>query len=107
MVEIPALKARDGKIIEVLSDEVAVLSGGAKDGLRSGMLLVRESDRTSGPITVLFTEPDRCVIAMHRPGREAFPVSSGSAASPGISEPKPFDVGETISTRTPDAWNDR
>ena len=32
-----------GKIIEVLADQAAIMDVGAKDGLRSGMVFVREN----------------------------------------------------------------
>ncbi len=93
-------------IIEPISDGMAVLSGGEKDGLKAGMLLLRESNRFAGPVRVLFTEPDRCVIAMDRPDIRPMPEGAGQEEFMKAFGPQPFEVGEKISSRSPDAGRD-
>ncbi len=51
-----------GLIIELISQETGILNKGAKDGIRAGMLFVKEDNNASPYYTVLYVEEERCVI---------------------------------------------
>jgi hypothetical protein len=49
-------------ITELISQELVMLDKGAKEGLRAGMLFVRENDPNSPRYTVLYVDEARCLV---------------------------------------------
>jgi hypothetical protein len=85
-------KAVEGAIVQVLPNDVAVLSAGAKDGLRAGMEFVRRKGFASR-MKVLFCEADRSWVRISEPARPTLPESSPHPFDMML-RPEPFVVGE-------------
>jgi hypothetical protein len=95
-----------GTITEVLADHVAILSAGAKDGLKAGMEFVRTNRMRSSRLRVLFTETDRCIVRISTPEVGALPDSSPGPFAMMMLRPQPLEVGERVSSRSSDSSTD-
>jgi hypothetical protein len=97
-----------GTITEVLENQVAIMNVGARDGLKAGMVFLREkSGPFSGqtPIKVLFTETDRSFVRIDTTNVGPLPnYSSFESRWPFRS--KPLGPGEKVSSRSSDAKTD-
>jgi hypothetical protein len=91
-----------GTITEVLADHVAILSAGAKDGVKAGMEFVREIQLPVSRIRVLFTDTDRCIVRIGPPGVGALPDSRPVPFPVMMLGSQPPAVGERFSSRTAD-----
>lgn len=93
-----------GTITEVLADHVAIVSAGAKDGLKAGMELVGEEGSFSPPIKVLFTEADRCFVRIGATGIGigALPYALPAPIRMGM-QPEPLAVRQEFFSRAPDS----
>jgi hypothetical protein len=81
---------------------VAILDAGAKDGLKSGMEVVRADRSTPIHMKVLFTEADSSVVRLSNPDRSPLPESSPAPiAMESFLRPEPVAVGEKVSSRLP------
>ncbi len=93
-----------GTITEVLENQVAIMNVGARDGLKAGMVFVREqNDPFSGhtPIKVLFTEIDRSFVRIDTTNVGSLPNSSSSSfESLLLVRNKPVAPGEKVSSRS-------
>jgi len=96
-------KSVTGTITELLENQVAIIDVGAKDGLKAGMVIVREKNAPFSwmtPIKVLFTETDRCFVRISTPN--ASPLPSSSASQRFLPSTKPLGLGEKVSSRFSD-----
>ena len=95
-----------GTITEVLENQVAIMNVGARDGLKAGMVFVREqSVPFSGhtPIKVLFTEIDLSFVRIDTPNVGPLPNSSSSSFEILLLfRSKPLGPGEKVSSRSSD-----
>jgi hypothetical protein len=98
-------KPVSGAITEVLADQVAVLSAGAKAGLKAGLEFVREKNQRSTRIRILFTEPEHCFVRISTPEIGILPDSVRRPLN-WILRPEPLVVGEKISSRASDSAKD-
>jgi len=92
-----------GTITELLENKVAIIDVGAKDGLKAGMVFVREKNAPFSwmtPIKVLFTEIDRSFVRIGTPN--AGPLPSSSASQRLLPPTKPLGLGEKVSSRFSD-----
>jgi hypothetical protein len=99
-------KPVSGAITEILGDQVAILSAGAKDGLKAGMEFVRDNRLPSSRIRVLFTETDHCIVRISTPEVGALPDSSSELFAKMMGRPQPIVVGERLSSRPSDPEKD-
>jgi hypothetical protein len=96
-----------GTITELLENQVAIMDVGAKDGLKAGMVFVREKNEPfsrEAPIKVLFTEADRSFVRISTPNTG--PLPSSSASDLFFSPSKPLGLGEKASSRFSDPRQD-
>ena len=90
-----------GSITEVLADQVAIMTAGSKDGIKSGMEFVREHPRHPFQMKVLFTETDRCCVRLSSPELGALSDSiPESKVMIMLGRPQPLAVGDRISSRS-------
>ncbi len=92
-------KPVSGTITEILPDHVAILSAGAKDGLKAGMEFAGDERVFSSPIKVLFTENDRSFVRVDWFTIGDLPSSPPNAIRKPF-EPEPLAVGWEFSSRT-------
>jgi hypothetical protein len=95
-----------GAITELLPNHVAVLSAGAKDGLKAGMEIVRENRLFSSQIRVLFAEPDRSLVRISAPNLSVLPESRPLPFDM-LLRPDPLAVGERFSSLASESPRDR
>ena len=96
-------KAVTGRITELLENHVAIMDVGAKDGLKAGMVFMREKNAPFSwldPIKVLFTETDRSFVRMSTP--DAGPLPKSSRYQRLLQSNKPMGLGEKVSSRFSD-----
>jgi hypothetical protein len=95
-----------GAITAVLANHVAMLSAGARDGLKAGMESVRENQLASSRIRVVYCETDHCLVRLSTPRLDALPESSALSFKMMLLRPEAFVVGEKFSSRASDSGNE-
>jgi hypothetical protein len=91
-----------GAITELLEHQVAIIDVGAKDGLKAGMVFVREKNppfSSDALIKVLFTETDRSFVRVSTPNAGPLPTSSAFAR---FFPDKPVVLDEKVTSRRSD-----
>jgi hypothetical protein len=89
-----------GTITELLENQVAIIDVGAKDGLKAGMVFIRETNAVFSLMTsikVLFTEADRSFVRISEP--DAGPLPRSSAARRFFRPTKPLGLLEKLNSR--------
>jgi hypothetical protein len=97
-----------GTITEVLENEVAIMNVGARNGLKAGMVFLRDKSvpfSWLNPIRVLFTETDRSFVRIDT--TNVGPLPNSSSFEPRLPfRSKPLGPGEKVMSRSSDPETD-